>query len=36
MLHCRVGRRRPDYRKTLQNLKDLMEQYFLNMNDQSQ
>ena len=29
MLHCRVGGRRPNYRKTLQNLKDLMEQYFL-------
>lgn len=29
--HNRLGQR-PDYRKTLENLKELMEQYFLNTN----
>ncbi|CAF4634968.1 unnamed protein product, partial [Rotaria socialis] len=28
MYHCRVGTRPTDYRKTLKNLKDLLEQYF--------
>ncbi|CAF0944489.1 unnamed protein product [Adineta steineri] len=33
MHHCRVGGRHTDYRKTLENLKELMEQYFINSNN---
>lgn len=36
MSHCRVGNRYPDYRKTLENLKEVMEQYFLNVNKKPQ
>lgn len=31
VIHVRPGLK-PDYRKTLENLKELMEQYFLNTN----
>jgi hypothetical protein len=32
MHHCRIVGRHIDYRKTLENLKELMEQYFLKTN----
>jgi hypothetical protein len=35
MYHCRVGSRQIDYRKTLENLKELMEQYFINTNNKN-
>lgn len=36
MYHCRIGGRHTDYRKTLENLKELMEQYFTNINNKNQ
>ncbi|CAF3841822.1 unnamed protein product, partial [Rotaria sordida] len=36
MYHCHLGGRHIDYRKTLKNLKDLVEQYFTNANNHNQ
>jgi hypothetical protein len=36
MHHCRVGDRNTDCRNTLENLKDLIEQYFINSNTNNQ
>lgn len=36
MYHCRVGGRHTDYRKTLENLKELIEEYFMNIDNKKQ
>lgn len=30
MFHCQVGHHHTDFRNTLENLKDLIEEYFIN------
>ncbi len=36
MYHCRIGDRNPDLRNTLENLKKLIEQYFINSTTNNQ
>jgi hypothetical protein len=36
MYHCRVGDRNTDFRNTLENLKEIVEQYFINSTTNNQ
>jgi hypothetical protein len=36
MYHCRVGDHHTDLRNTLENLKELIEQYFINSTNNNQ